>query len=143
MLIQADQKTELPPQTELIDSGKPTRRSTAGTVCIADTVEVQRRRGLPAGGGTLGSPYWRSKPVRTRRRCVGRSRQPHSLVRRERRERLLRQRIGLGVDTGGWWWGQSLTISLAPSISGPITDGGRFLALQLSRLTMQIVAGFH
>lgn len=139
-MIQADEKTELPPQTQ---PKNPTKRSTAGTTCIADTIEVQRRRGLPTNGGTLGSPRRRSKPVRTRRGPISCSRQLHSLVGGNRRKRLLGKSIDLSVDTGVRRWGQSPGVSAVLRISGPITNVGRFVAIQLSRLAAQIVVGFH
>lgn len=60
VLIQAEQKTELPPRAVFqVGNQNPARRSTASMMRnIADTVKVQRWRGLSANGGTLGSPNW-------------------------------------------------------------------------------------
>lgn len=140
-LIQAEQKTELPPQI------KSQGRSTASVRrCVADTVEVQRRRGPLATGVTpLRSLYGRSKLVRRNRRGrVGRSGQPQSMIGGDGRKRLWRQRTSLGVDLGDGWWGSSRAVSgdrvTVPGFPGPIPKGRWFLALQLSRLSIQVIA---
>jgi len=106
--------------------------------CIADTVEVQRWRGLSAN---LRSPYGRSKRI-NRRWYTGRSGRSESLI---GGERLLSRRAGIGVDPRQGWRGLSPTIgcTAVPSFSWPIPNGGWFLALQLPQLYVQVVAGFR
>lgn len=138
--IQAGRKTELPPRT-----AKPTKQSTTSVIRrITDTVEVQRRRGLLASGVTaLRSSYRRSKLVRGNGRDnPGRPGRPQPLIGGDGRERLLCRRTGLG-DYPGWGWSSIVSVSRVPRSSGPIPNGGWFLALQVSRLIVQVFTSIH